>query len=281
MRASWEEDPPDRGRFEFGMPSLTPAVRGLILVNALVFGVLFFLSLPSATRGWVEFAMKWLAIHPAQWKEAFPLLPLWQIVTWGFLHSLTDPLHILYNMLGLYFLGTLLEGIVGSKRFLWSYFGGLVFAGITTLAMGLAADPRTITVGASGAVMCIVVATAVLRPHARIVFIIVPMTLRTFAILWVGLDLFWFLLQIRTGPSNVAHLAHLAGAWWGFVVARRGWIWVDPLEIFQRRRDGLARERERPDEERLDEILNKINRQGIHALSGRERAFLQRVSKRK
>jgi membrane associated rhomboid family serine protease len=263
------------------MPSATPAVRSLILANAVVFGLLFLFTLPAATRGWVESIESWSAIHPQLWREHFPLVPLWQVVTWGFLHSLTDPMHILLNMLGLYMIGTMLEGLIGSRRFLWTYFGGLLFAGLMTLAMGLATDPTTVTLGASGAVMCVVVAAAVLQPRAQILLLLMPVSLRTFAILWVGLDLFYFLLQIRFGPSQVAHLAHLSGAWWGFVVARRGWVWTDPLELLVRRREQTSADRQRSDQERLDELLEKIHRQGIHALSGREKAFLQRVSKRK
>ena len=281
MRGGGDGGPYGSSGIRFAAPSLTPAVRGLIVANVAVFLVLFLLSLPDATRGFVESVHKWLAIRPAAWQEYFPFVPLWQLVTWGFLHSLTSPSHILLNMLGVYFLGTLLEGLVGSSRFLWTYFCSLVIAGVATLAMGLAVDPQTITLGASGAVMCIVVATAVLQPQTQIVFLVFPMTLRTFAILWVGIDVFYFLLQARTGLSNVAHLAHLTGAWWGFVVARRGWIWSDPLESLRRRREGFAAQREQSDQERLDELLEKIHTEGIHALSGREKAFLQRVSKRK
>jgi membrane associated rhomboid family serine protease len=281
MRGSGDDGPYGGGGIRFAAPSMTPAVRSLVVVNAAVFVVLFFLSLPASTRGWTDFVVRWLAIRPAAWQETFPFVPLWQLVTWGFLHSLTNWSHIVLNMLGLYFLGTMLEGLVGSSRFLWTYFCGLVLAGVATLAMGLAVDPQTITLGASGAVMCIVVATAVLQPQTQIVFLVFPMTLRTFAILWVGIDLFQFLLQARTGLSDVAHLAHLTGAWWGFVVARRGWIWNDPSEILRRRRDGVVAQRERSDQERLDELLEKIHTEGIHALSGREKAFLQRVSKRK
>jgi membrane associated rhomboid family serine protease len=281
MRGSVDEGPYGGGGVRFAAPSMTPAVRALVVVNVVVFAVLFFLSLPIATRGWTEFVVRWFAIRPAAWQETFPLVPLWQLVTWGFLHSLTDPTHILFNMLGLYFLGTVLEGLIGSSRFLWTYFCGLVIAAIATLAMGLAIDPQTVTLGASGAVMCIVVATAVLQPRTQIVFIVFPMTLRTFAIIYVAIELFQFLLQMRVGLSHVAHLAHLTGAWWGFVVARRGWIWSDPLQSFRRQREGHAAERERSDQERLDELLEKIHHEGIHALSGREKAFLQRVSKRK
>ncbi len=281
MRAGWEEPPAYRSSVELGMPGLTPAVRALILANAAVFGVMFVLSLWEGTAEFVGTMQSWLGITPAHWD--FPVLPVWQVVTWGFLHALNNPFHILYNMLGLYFLGTLLEGIVGSKRFLATYFGGLLFSGIVTLATGLLFEPSSEvpTIGASGAIMCIVVAAAVMRPQTRIIFFIVPMTLRTLALIYVGIDVFFLLSQIRFGPSGVAHLAHLAGAGWGFWIARRGWIWIDPLAALRRRQQQMEREREHSDEERLDRLLAKINREGIHSLSARERGFLKRVSKRK
>ena len=87
------------------------------------------------------------------------------------------------------------------------------------------------------------------------------------------------LLQFTGANSNVAYLAHLTGAAWGYALVKLGWIWRDPLESLEAWR---ARSRERnalADEQRLDELLKKINREGIHSLTAREKAFLKRASK--
>jgi hypothetical protein len=62
---------------------------------------------------------------------------------------------------------------------------------------------------------------------------------------------------------------------------RRNWIWSDPLAAVQAWRQRRVESRGATDEAHLDELLAKINREGIHALSPRERAFLKRVSERR
>ena len=262
-------------------------VRRLIIANAVVFGAIFLLYL-ATNREVVHSVQEWFGITPGLWVEWLPLVPVWQLFTWGFLHSLEDPFHLLGNMLFLYFLGTMLEGLVGSRRFLVTFASGLLVAGIATLLVGFltvgdqAPGRYVTTLGASGAVLCIVVAMAVLRPDTRLIFIIFPITLRTLAIAYVGLNLFYFLLQIKgAGGDNVAYLAHLVGAGWGFLLAKRGWIWKDPLEKVEEWREDRDQARAADDERRVDDLLAKINREGIQSLTSRERAFLKRASKKR
>ena len=70
----------------------------------------------------------------------------WRLLTYGFLHA--DPIHLLLNMVGVFFLGQFLEPALGSARFAGLYFASL-FAG----ALGvMIQSPGSLTVGASGAV---------------------------------------------------------------------------------------------------------------------------------
>jgi hypothetical protein len=127
-------------------------------------------------------------------------------------------------------------------------------------------------------VLAVVCAMATMRPMMRLIFIIVPLTLRTVALIYVALDLFGALMELKGQGGGVAHFAHLSGALFGYVAAKRGWVWRDPVQEVDAWRERRAEEREASDEDRLDELLVKIKREGIHALSARERDFLKRVS---
>lgn len=295
MPSTWEDPPEYRGGgggVQLAMPSLTPGVRRILIATGVVFAlqVLLYVTSPEAGAG----LMRWGGITPGLWADRPWLPPFWQLFTWGFLHSVVDPFHILKNMLFLYFLGTMLEGIVGTRRFLVAYFTSLLFSGVCTLVVGLLTlptpdpelggllaglDPRyRPTIGASGAVFAIVVAMAVLRPTMRVIFILFPLTLRTLAILFVAIELY---SELIGSSANVAHLAHLSGAAWGFLLVKRNWIWRDPVADLEGWRQRQGERRQAEDELQLDELLEKINRHGIHSLSSRERAFLKRVSKRR
>jgi membrane associated rhomboid family serine protease len=285
MRPNWyepAETPAGGGGLQYAMPPVTTVVKRLILANAAVFLVCWLSTFQETAALWA-WARDTLGLDPSAWVRWFPLLPVWQLLTYGFLHDVNNLFHLLGNMLFLYFLGTLLEGIVGARRFLTTYLAGLLAGGLGTLAIGLAMKESRPTIGASGAVLAVVVATAVLRPNTRVIFIIFPITLKTLAIIYVGLDVFYALSEFRDGGGggNVARFAHLAGAAYGFFAARRGWVWRDPLQGVADWRARREVERERTDRERVDQLLAKINREGIQSLSSAERAFLKRASKRK
>jgi len=284
MQARWEDPPPGGPRgpttgTQFAMPRLTPMVKRLLIANGIVFGAILLTYLVSTQAIGPVFRL--FGITPALWIDWFPLAPLWQIVTWGFFHRIKDPWHIVGNMLFLYFLGTMLEGLVGGRRFLAVYFSALLISGIATLAIGLIGNQDIPTIGASGAVLCVVVAMAVLRPQTRIIFLLFPITLRTLAILYVSVDVFFLLMSLKGADTNVAHLAHLSGAAWGFLIARQGWIWRDPVQDVSDWKDARRERREEDDVVRLDEILAKINREGIGSLTSSEKAVLKRSSKRR
>jgi membrane associated rhomboid family serine protease len=83
----------------------------------------------------------------------------WRLLTSGFLHSAT-PVHILFNMYALYWLGTMLEPTLGHRRFVALYFASL-FAG--SLGSLITADATQGTVGASGAVFGLMAAAVVFQ----------------------------------------------------------------------------------------------------------------------
>jgi hypothetical protein len=101
------------------------------------------------------------------------------------------------------------------------------------------------------------------------------------ALIFVGMDVFTALETFKGHASNVSWSAHLAGAAWGFVAVRKGLVWRDPLSGLERWRRARAQEQHGEDEAKLDQLLAKINREGIQSLSPGEKAFLKRTSKRR
>jgi len=266
---------------QFAMPRMTPMVRRLLIVNAGVFLATFVAYLVSTDGDAWAPIRRWLGVTPSLWSgDGVGVLPVWQILTYGFLHDVHSPFHIIGNMLFLYFLGTMLEGIVGGRRLLLLFLTSLILAGLVTLLLGVLTGERLSTVGASGAVMGVVVATAALRPKTRIIFLLFPISLATLAAIYVGMDVFYGLLSFKGRDTGVAHFAHLAGAAWGFVAVKMGWVWWDPVAGFERMSEKRSARKEATEVHRVDELLAKIHRHGIQSLSPGEREFLKRSSTR-
>ena len=120
-----------RRRFRYRMYNVTAA---LIVINL---GV-YFITLMSRD----------------QWVDWFPLMPVWQLVTYMFVHSLDSFYHIIFNMIALFFVGRHLENEMGSTEFLVFYLTCGLGAGLVSYAIGAS------VVGASGAVFAALLAFA-------------------------------------------------------------------------------------------------------------------------
>lgn len=129
----------------------------------------------------------------------------WIIITYMFLHG--SPYHLLFNMYVLYIFGPLLEQRIGANRFLLIYFlSGIIAAFGSSLFYNA-------SLGASGAIMGILGVLIILMPDLRLLFFfMVPMTLRTAAILMVLIDIFGVF-----HPSGTANVGHLVGLGSGLV----------------------------------------------------------------
>ena len=256
-------------------PSLSPVVRNLIIVNIAVFFLQFvilkFARFDIATI---------LALRPDQLLRKFWV---WQLVTYGFLHSPYLLLHIIFNLLFLYWFGRDVEARLQSKRFLLFYLTAVAFAGLVFCVVHYAHHRATGShldrvIGASGGIMAVMVAYAIYFPNRTVLFFFLfPMKVRTLVILMVGLDAYYAVMHIGGG---VANLAHLGGAAYGFLFLRYG------AGVEARLARLLHRVAEKPaqkgrDDKMLDHILEKVHRQGIHRLSRRERRFLKRESKKR
>jgi rhomboid family protein len=182
---------------------LPPGVKNLIIANTAVFLVMWLV----APIGRVF--MTWFALVPTDVVTRFSV---WELGTYLFLHG--GFMHILMNMLYLWFFGKDLEDIWGTRRFLQFYFFCGVGAGVVVvLANYLFADPRIPTIGASGAIFGVLLVAAVLWPDRIIIFYIFPIKLKYLVMILGALE-FFGLRDLNSGVSNVAHLS---GMLFGYV----------------------------------------------------------------
>ena len=168
-------------------------------------------------------AMQWFALWPLNLGNFadFPhLFELWQILTSAFLHASIT--HLAFNMLGLWMFGREVEEAFGTRRFLVLYFVSVLAASLCQLLTLYLAGEFVPTVGASGGVMGILLAFAMLYPKRIIVLLIppIPMPAWLFVPLFALLELF---LGLSGKQAGVAHFAHLGGMLGSFLLTRH-WL---------------------------------------------------------
>lgn len=133
----------------------------------------------------------------------------WMLLTHIFAHGSVN--HLFFNVLALAMFGSILESIIGGKRFLIIFFASGIVAGIGSFLFYEA------SLGASGAVMGIMGALGVLRPRMTVYVSYIPMPMSVAVVVWALGDLFGFFNPF----TNVAHIAHLAGLAMGTIFGLR------------------------------------------------------------
>ena len=261
----------DRGGGGVALPRLGSTVRALIFVTVGAFLFQFFLF------HFRKFDLaRYLGVFA---HDVVEKLYIWQVVTYMLLHDTRGIFHILINMLLLYWFGTELEQMLGRRRFLTLYFGGGIAGGLAYCVTQYLAEARNPAIGASAAVMAVMVVFALHFPRRIIlVFFIIPMQIKWFVLIYVGIEV---LYSISSQPDGVAHTAHLGGAAFGLLYWRFGTAvarFFDHVEDRQRERHVR---RLNADEQRMDDLLAKISREGFGSLSRRERKFLNEQSRRR
>lgn len=178
------------------------AVKILIAINVVVFGLQELYS-----SGLLEDLFALWPIQPLDGEVRFRF---WQIVSYAFLHSTDNTMHLVVNMWSLWMFGEAVELAVGPRRLLALYFAAVVTAALTQLVVpALFGAPPEPTIGASGGVFGVMLAFGMLFPSAKILlFFIVPMPAYVFVPLAALLEL---VLGVTGTQSGVAHFAHLGG----------------------------------------------------------------------
>ncbi|MFT6442340.1 MAG: membrane associated rhomboid family serine protease [Salibacteraceae bacterium] len=241
------------------------------------------------------------------------LLHIWSAVTYMFLHA--NFMHILFNMIWLYWIGKILLEYLGPRRFVAIYFlggiaGGLLYSISFNLLAAVGSFPMGgLLLGASAAVMAIVVASATLLPDYRInIFLLGPVPLKYLAI---GALILTSVLDFSVNMGG--KLAHIGGAALGFFFVRNlqnGKDWSVPfysflftvrnpfmkkkMRVVSNKRSNTQQERktatanpsssnlnDAEHQQKIDGILDKIGKSGYDSLTETEKEFLFKASGRK
>ena len=184
------------------MPPIPPVTKALLLICSGVFVLQLILPLIDVV----------FALWPVGSGRFLP----WQVLSYAFMHG--SPMHLFFNMLGLWMFGSELERLWGRRRYMQFLVAGALAAAAAQLIVTALAGSVYPTVGASGALFALLLAFGMLFPNRIIMplFPPIPMKARTFVMVFGGLELLFGL----SGSSGVAHFAHLGGMVGGFLMIR-------------------------------------------------------------
>lgn len=250
-----------------GFPKVTAVVKRLLIINIVVFLTAIII------RPLGVFIYDWFQLDPTTLAKA---LQLWRLVTYQFLHG--GIWHIFFNMIGLYFLGPTLERHWGSRKFLVFYLGcGAAGAVFYLLLVAVGFLPAMAMVGASGAILGMLAACAILFPHIRLFIfpLFFPVSIRTAAIIFSAMYLFFVLTRSANAGGHAAHLAGMAAG--AIYVFSQSWQTKVKMKIQTNIRRKKTTEQQNLQVE-LDRILAKVHEHGIHSLTSKEKSILKRAT---
>lgn len=204
-------------------PPFTRAIKILIGINTAIFLLMLVLSATG------EADAAGAIVH------TFGLIPravvhghIYQLLTYAFIHAGFG--HLFFNMLMLWMFGSMVERHFGTRQFWEFYFFGVFGAGLTTVLLSYSlagvvhASPDIPTVGASGGIYAILMASAMLFGDQEVFLFPFPFTMRLKYL--VAILALIALASSLAGGGNVAYVAHLGGLLFGYLylkfVPRRG-----------------------------------------------------------
>jgi len=234
----------------------------------------------------------------------------WTLVTYMFLH--VEFLHILFNLLWLYWFGTIFIQELGLKKLLSTYLLGGFIGGIFYVVFynlfNVFANVRdsSVALGASASIMAVVVAAATYQPERRMHLILIGPV----KIVYIAVVMFILTSLVDFSVNSGGKIAHIGGALTGFVFAfyyRRGKdltrgfdrvmdsiaTWFKPgrdrMKVTYKRSpdqkppaDDLEYRKQKADEQKeIDHILEKISKAGYDSLTAREKELLFKMGDKK
>jgi membrane associated rhomboid family serine protease len=244
--------------------------------------------------GRVSIVQEWLELDPEKVKQG----QVWRLLTCAFCHHRLMIWHILFNMVMLYWFGTRLENMYGSREFLLFYLAAALCGSLAYVGLAWWTGSSTPAIGASGAVMGVMMLYTIFYPFETFMaFWFIPVPLWVLLGVYVLFDLHPVLLALAGDQlfTGVAHAGHLGGLAFGFLYwklglrleapfdregqprrwskrrpARRAEAPAEPVILSYPERDALA--------EQVDAVLKKISEQGKDSLTDEERDILIRAS---
>ena len=201
-------------------PSIYQGGRAVIYIIVANIAVFFLQILfPALTSDW-------LSLIPAKVLRG----QVWRLVTYMFMHG--DFAHILFNMMGLFFFGPVLEKTFGYKRFLQFYFLCGCGAGAVSVLFyyGFGQESARV-IGASGAIFGVLAAYGLLFPNSTVYLnFILPVKAKWLVLIYGALELIATMRYAGGGRSGIASIAHVSGmviAYFyirGFFDGKRLWL---------------------------------------------------------
>ena len=270
--------------------SYRSATVTLIIINV----VAFFVQL--VVMAFTQFPLdNYFALSTAGLKHGF----VWQLLTFQFMHA--GLLHLVFNCLLIYFMGSQVEEVLGRTSFYTLYFSSGVIGGLLQVLAGLAVPARFggAVVGASAGGCGLLAAFATLYPDRPLTLFPIPIPIRAkhlLIVVAVGA-----VIESLIFSNNVAHAAHLGGLLAGVGYIRYAVHWNWPNFGLARRKpmrrlvkvhsqksspwvEAKTDINDLPPEEFLsrevDPILDKITAHGIQSLTERERKILEAARKK-
>lgn len=189
---------------------LTPVNRALIVANVGIFIV----QLLVGTSLIAQFAL-WPPTAAGMGGMPFRI---WQLLTYGFLHI--NALDLFFHLFAQFIFGSTVENALGSKRFAAYYLIGIVGGGLMHLIVVQFAHlvPAPL-IGASAAIMALLLAFAMLFPNRELIIFPIPIPIRAWVVV-VLYAIFEFGMSLYQARSGVAQFSALGGMATGFVMIR-------------------------------------------------------------
>ncbi len=272
-------------------------ITRIILINLFIFLGILLVKILTPGNAFETKLVSWLA-----WPGAFGQLikQPWSVLTYMFLHE--GIWHLAWNMLMFYWFGRIFGDLLGDKRVLPLYILGGLVGGLSYFIFAQFASGNSVALGASAAVMSIIVATAWVAPEYNLRLLLLgDVKLKYIVAFLVILDIF----MISEANNTGGRISHLGGALFGAFYIRALNLGVDltaglsrmidswfhnssiprkaPMKVIQlaqRDRPKSSSPDERNLEVLVDSILDKIKDQGYESLTVEEKDILYRASKK-
>lgn len=269
-------------------------VEKLIYINIAVFVLTLLISvIQGLYEGQINWLVEWFSLDDdinSLYKKP------WSIITYGFLHA--DFLHILMNLIVLYFIGNLFVEYFTQKQLLSFYLLGTLFGGLLYIFsqnyFPLFEGKSSLLVGASAGISAIFIGVATYMPNYQLKLRFVGFVkLWYLAAFWIGFDILGLI-----GANAGGHFAHLGGALFGFLYVTKASN--KDINLFDKIASVFSSKKKSPlktvykspkkttsktvntdlTQQQIDSILDKISKSGYDTLTKAEKEFLFKQGKK-
>lgn len=268
-------------------------IEKLIYLNVAIFAFTLLITVfQGLYKGEQNFLMQWFSLDDNL--NEFLSKP-WSILSYGFLHA--DFIHLIFNMITLYFIGNLFIQYFTQKQALSFYLLGTLFGGILYLLsqnyFPLFEGRNTTLVGASAGISAIFIGIATYIPNYQIkIRFLGFIKFWHLAVVWLAFDIIGLI-----GPNAGGSFSHLGGSLFGFLYVnqasnKKTGISEMFSSLFKTKEKPLKTvhksvkikkntpKNSAPNQIQIDAILDKISKSGYDTLTKTEKEFLFKQGKR-